>query len=117
MINGFIAQIRQELPLFRGHIDKGIDAITRTVPIYIEIHRGTDNPHVIEVKDSIVSMRDAMKGMIAGMEEFHDSFGSFSRLSTDLVRSTREARNIIQEIITVARGGIESLEQALQIVS
>ncbi len=116
-INGFVAQVKQELSLFREHIDRGVDAFTRTVPIHIEMHKRKNSPEVMGLKDSIIGMRDAMTGMIKSMEELYDSFDSFSRLSTNLIRSTRNARNIIREIITVAEGAINSLEQALEIIS
>ena len=62
-------------------------------------------------------MRDAMSGMIEGVENFRNTFVTFPRVSTSMTRAAREAQSVLQELIIIARGGASSLEQALEIIS
>lgn len=113
-MNGFVAQMKQELPLFRQHLDRGIEVFTKAVPIYIEIHEDEDRE---ELKMNINTMLEAMVGMVGSMEELHGAVHGLPRLSTALVQSRREMEKVLQEVIGITRGGITSLEQVLSIIS
>lgn len=115
-MDGFVAEIRNEVPKFRQHLDKSIDVLAKCIPIYIEIGFGENDEKMLELKGNINDMKDAMGGMVDGTEALRASFSGFPRLSTVIVRSSREADKILQEVIDIARGGIASLGQVLSLL-
>ena len=112
-MNGFVTQMRQNIPLFRRHLDKSIDVFTKVVPIYLELNEDEDKQGL---KGTINSMLGAMEGMLQSMEGFRDAVARLPRLTTTLVRSRRETQKILQEVIDIARGGRTSLEGVLSML-
>ena len=110
-MNGFVGRMKPELPLFRQHLDRGINVFTRAVPIYTEI-----NPESTELKGNIGTMLNSMDGAIVSMEGFHKAIHRLPRLTTSLVRSRRETEKVLQDVIDIMRGGKASLEGILSML-
>ena len=110
-MDGFVARMKDELPLFRQHIDGGIGTLTRAVPIYLEI-----NEDRTELKELIGTMLNAMDGMVVSMEGFRGSVQGLPRLSTALVRAKRETVKVLQEVIDITQGGRASLDEVLSLI-
>ena len=107
----FVALMEPELPLFRQHLDKGIDALAEAIPIYLEI-----NEDRTELKENLVSMSEGMGGTLAAMMDFHASVHGLPRISTSLIRSRKETEKILQEVIDIMRDGKASLEGVLSLL-
>ena len=107
----FVDRMKPELPLFRQHLDQGIDAFTKAVPIYIEM-----GEEKTELKGAISAMLESMEGAIVSMEGFHGAIHGLPRLTTSLVRSRGETEKVLQEVIEIMRGGKTSLEGVLSML-
>ena len=107
----FVDRMKPELPLFRQHLDQGIDAFTKAVPIYIEM--GEEKP---ELKGAISAMLESMDGAIVSMEGFHGAIHGLPRLTTSLVRSRGGTEKVLQEVIDIMRGGKTSLGGVLSML-
>ena len=107
----FVALMEPELPLFRQHLDKGIDALAKAIPIYLEM-----NEDRTELKETIGSMWEGMDGMLVSMGGLHDSVHGLPRVETSLIRSRRATEKILQEVIDITRDGKASLEGVLSLL-
>ena len=112
-MNAFVKRMKQDIPLFRRHLDKSISVFTKAVPIYLELNEGEDKEGL---KDIIGSSLEAMKGMLVSMESFRDAVDGLPRLTTSLNRSRRETKKVLQEVVDITRGGIASLEVVLSML-
>lgn len=110
-MNQFVARMNQDLPLFRQHLDRGVDAFTRAVPIYLEINEDRS-----ELKEVITSMIDAMEEMVTSMEGFRGSVHGLPRLTAALTRSKRQTEQVLQEVIDITMSGRASLNQVLSVI-
>ena len=110
-MDGFVGRMKPELPLFRQHLDRGVNVFTKAVPIYIEI-----NEERTELKGDIGTMLKSMDGAIVSMEGFHEAIHGLPRLMTSLNRSRRETEKVLQEVIDIMRGGKSSLESVLSML-
>ena len=110
-MNLFVGQMKPELPLFRQHLDRGIDVFTKAVPIYMEL-----NEDRTKLTGSIVTMREGMDSAIVSMRGFHEAIQRLPRLTTAFVRSRRETEKVLQETIDIMYGGKASLEGILSLL-
>ena len=106
----FTKRMRQEIPLFRRHLDKSISVFASAVPIYLELHEGEDKEGLGDV---IASNLNAMEGMLESMEGFRDTVDGLPRMATSLNRAKRETKRTLQEVVDVTKGGIASLVAVL----
>ena len=106
-MGSFAKRMKQDIPLFRRHLDKSINVFTKAVPIYLDINEGEDSDGL---KDTIDSNLDVMKGMRESMERFRDAVDRLPKITTSLNRSKRETKNVLQEVVDITRGGMASLE-------
>ena len=113
-MDAFTASMRQDIPLFRRHLDKSISVFTKAVPIYLEINKDEDKQGL---KDTVGSNLDAMNGMLESMVGFRDAVAGLPRMTTSLNRSRRETEKVLQEVIDITRGGITSLKGVLSLLS
>lgn len=111
-MNKFAERMKPELPLFRQHFDRALEAFAKAVPIYLEINEDRE-----QLKGTISTMLGAMDGMLASMERFRDTVHGLPKMSTALVRSKRETEKVLQEVIDITRGGKISLEGVLSLLS
>ena len=114
-MNKFVARLKPELPLFRQHLDRGLGAFAKAVPIYLELNEDRNEDRE-ELKRNIRTMLEAMDGMLTSMESFRDAVHRLPRVSSALVRSRRETEKVLQEVIDIARSGKASLEGALSLL-
>ena len=92
----FVGRMNRQLPLYRQHLDKGLNAFVNAVPIYLEIYNKED---VSELKENIVPTLNSMNGLVTSMESFHKSVFELPKITTDLVRSKRATEKVLQEVI------------------
>ena len=109
----FAKRMKQDIPLFRRHLDKSISVFTKSVPIYLELNEGEDKEGL---KNTIQSSLDAMAGMLEAMENFRDGVDGLPRMATSLNRSRRETKRVLQEVVDITRGGIASQEVVLSML-
>ncbi len=107
----FVGRMKPELPLFRQHLDRGIDVFTRAVPIHMEL-----NEDRTELTGSIVTMLEGIDSAIVSMRGFHEAIQRLPRLTTAFVRSRRETEKVLQETIDIMGGGKGSLEGILSLL-
>lgn len=112
-MNRFVTRMKDDLPLYRQHLDKGLGTLLKAIPIYLEIY---DQEKSKELKENISRMLRATDGTLQSMENFHGSVRQFPRMTTPLVRSKRETEKVLQEVIDISRGGKSSLETALALI-
>ena len=113
-MNKFVARMKDELPLYRQHLDKGLSRLMKAIPIYLEIY---DDEGTTELKENIKRMLDATDGTLGSMEGFHGTVRQLPRMTKHLVRSKRETEKVLQEVIDISRDGKASLEAALALLS
>lgn len=109
----FVRRMKQDIPLFRRHLDKSISAFTKAVPIYLELNDGEDKEGL---KDTIGSSLNAMTEMLKAMEKFRDTVDALPRIATSLNRSRRETKGVLQEVVEIARGGMASQKVVLSML-
>ena len=114
-LDQFVAVTRKDLPLYREHLDRGIGAITRMVPIGLEI--SVDKEDKDEYRKDLSRLTEAMGGMLESMEGLQYSLRALPRLSSDLLRSRRSAERVLQEIIDITNGARISLGSVLKLLS
>ena len=107
-IDNFTANMKPELPEFRQHLDRTVDIFIRAVPIYLELDHDDR-----EVLDVIIDMLDSMDNMIVGVEGFYTSIRDLPRLSRSLVRSKRDAQQVVRQVVDIAKSGRTALESVL----
>ncbi len=111
----FAARLKSELPLYRQHLDRGLDAFAKAVPIYLELNEDRNEDRE-ELKGNIGILLEAMDGMLAGMEDSRDAVRGLPKMSAALVRSRRETGKVLQEVIDITHSGKASLEGALSLL-
>ena len=107
----FIDRMKPELPLFRQHLDRGVDAFTRAVPLYVELDQEST-----EWKVTIGGMLEAMEYAITNTEAMHKAVHGLPPLTAALVRSKKETSRLLREVIDIMRGGKASLEGVLSLL-
>ncbi len=104
----FVGRTKPELALLRQHLDRGMEAFSSAIPIYLEL-----NSDHGELKSSGDAMLEAMDKALEGIGGFHESIQALPRMTTSLARSKRETEKVLQELLEVLRGGRSSLSAAL----
>ncbi len=112
-MNDFVKRMRVELPLYRQHLDQGLSTLLKAVPMYLEIY---DEDTTQELKGIVTRLLGSIDGMLESMEGFHDSISDLPRMTAVMVRSQREAKKVVQEVIDISRGGKASLNAAMELL-
>ena len=110
-LDQFVAEFKIELPLYRKHLDTGIGALMRAVPIYLELPNGKERKD--ELKDVLAQLRNSMAGMLDSMEGFRDSTRYLPRMTSDFVRARKSTSRVLQESIDITKGARASLESVV----
>lgn len=109
----FVTRMKQDIPLFRRHLDKSVDLFTKAVPIHLELDEDEGKEGV---KDTTCSLLRAMQDVLNSMEGFRDSVAKIPRMTNTLNHSKRETEKVLQEVIDITRSGYTSLEGVLSIL-
>lgn len=107
----FVKRMKPELPLFRQHLEKGVYAFTKAVPMYAELEEDRS-----ELKGSVRGALEAMDYAIANTQGMHDAVRGLPPMTAALVRSRRETARLLQELIDIMRNGKESLDGVLSLL-
>ena len=110
-LDQFVRRTKHTLPLYRKHLDGGLNAFLRAVPLHIEM--GVD---ITKQKEEVANTLQAMNEMLSSIESLHDSMRSVPRITTSFAQSRREALRVLKEIISITNDGKASLEEALSVI-
>ena len=112
-MNDFVKRMRVELPLFRQHLDQGLSTFLKAVPMYLEIY---DEDGTQELEGIVTTLFGSIDGMLESMEGFHASVSDLPRMTTAMVRSQRETKKVLQEVIDISLSGKASLSAAMELL-
>ena len=104
----FVSAMQKELPLYRQHLDRGISAYARSVPLSIEF--GADESEMSKLAQRLI---DSMDSMLESIEGFKNSVRELPPLSSPFIRSKRATERALQQVIDIAQGGREMLDGVL----
>lgn len=112
-MDAFVARMKQDVPLYRRHLDRSVDVLTKAVPVYLELSPGVDEQGL---KNVINTVSNGMEDMQESMESFRDAVAGLPRLTSAVGRSRRETEKILQEVIEITWVGRVSLREILSIL-
>ena len=110
-LDQFVGRTKPNLSLYRKHLDGGLNAFLRALPLHIEM--GVD---ITKQKEEVANILQAMDGMLSSIESLHESMRSVPRITTSFAQSRREALRVLKEIISITNDGRASLEDALSVI-
>ena len=108
----FVRRMKEDIPLFKYHLNKSLSTTVKAVPIYREF-----DVDMTELKLSVATLMEVKISMLESMEGFHHAVIGLPKLSTELGRSKKEMGRTLQEIIDITKGGITSLEEIKSLIS
>ena len=110
-LDQFVGRTKPNLSLYRKHLDGGLNAFLKALPLHIEM--GVD---ITKQKEEVANILQAMDGMLSSIESLHESMRSVPRITTSFAQSRREVLRVLKEIISITNDGKASLEDALSVI-
>lgn len=108
-LDRYVSKMQRELPLYRQHLDRGMHAYARTVPLSLRIDADSD-----ELEASALGLIQSMGSLMTSIGDFKSAFRDLPPLSTALNRSKRATEGILQEVIDITRDGKATLHGVLR---
>ncbi len=107
----FVNRMKNELPLYRQHLDRGMSTFVRLVPVSMQFEFDRD-----ELVRTGSEMLQQMDSMLKTIGEFHDSVKGIPPLTSSIARSKRATESVLKRVIDISQGGRAALAEALSIL-
>ena len=110
-MNNFVLRMEAELPSYKQHLNEGLGAFTKAIPIYLEINEDRS-----ELKNDLTKLLDSMDSMLENMKCLHNSVHGLPRVTSAFAKSRRETERALQDVIDVTNGARTSLVAGLSLL-
>ena len=107
-MNKFVSRMEDGLPSYKHHLNNGLGAFTKAIPIYLEINQ--DRP---ELKTNLTALLESMDDMLDGLTNLRDSVRRLPRATSAFAKSRHETERVLQEAVDATDSGKASLSAAL----
>ena len=98
----YVSRMDAEVPLFSGHLERGISAFTSAVPILMEFPQKDgdgDGDDRTQIWETVRSARESMSESLDTMEQFRSEVSSLPSLTTAMNRSRRATAKMLQRLV------------------
>lgn len=101
----YTARVDGLLPLFTDHLEGGISAFTKAIPILAGFSGGNDGEEnrKRQLKDTVKTLRESMTDAADNLEEYKSTVSSLPSITTVMNRSRRATASVIQRLIDAIR--------------
>ena len=99
----YVARIDTELPLFSSHLEAGVSAFTKAIPILAGFSQADSEENRKRIRDAVKELRDILLGTEDGISEFKSAVSSTPSMTTAMNRAKRATAKVIQRQIDAMR--------------
>ena len=107
----FVSALHQQLPRYKQHLDRGINAFVKSVPLHLQFE--ADRGQMLEAAEVMI---ESMSSLIATMEGFRDSVHRLPPLASSIIRSKRSTASALQQVIEITSNGRASVHSVLTLL-
>ena len=101
-LHRYVEQTESILPRFTSHLDRGIAAFARIVPIQAQISKGTDTDRK-DLKEAVTSVRGSLQTAAGSLEKFRTTVDGTPAMTRAMKRAQRAASQILKRQIDAMR--------------
>ena len=101
-LHTYVEQTESILPRFTSHLDRGVAAFARIVPIQAQISKGTDTDRK-DLKDAVTSVRGSLQTAAGSLEKFRATVDGTPAMTRAMKRAQRAASQILKRQIDAMR--------------
>ena len=111
LMNEYVDAIQKELPLYKQHLYRGIDAISKAVPLAPQLGAERD-----ELAKHAQILLTVTKSFLQTMEYFKSTVSELPPVPPPLAQTKRATEVALQEIIDAAHGGTKLLSDVMPLL-
>lgn len=114
-MDAFVETSTQVLPIFRDHLNEGLNASRDLMIILSNDNVGSTEDRAV-FTDSLESMREAMRSSLDGFMNLSNAISNLPRATSDFNRSKRRTKAIVDGICNLIESAIAQLGDVLDVV-
>ena len=106
----YVEKAEKILPRFSAHLDRGVTAFSRAIPMFGQVSNRTTAAEREELKAAVSGLRESLGGAADSLEGFKTSVAETPPLTRAMTRSRRATAAVLQSQIDAMRRAQKDLE-------
>lgn len=97
--------------------EEAFDALSKALAISVDFKETDQEDHLVDLEESVESMRDAAEGTIDSLSNFKEIVSKLPRLAINLNKSKRRVVKVLNAVLEETKTTVHSVNNVLSIIS
>ena len=99
----YVTRMEAELPLFTNHLEAGVSAFTKAIPILVRFSQADSEDNRKRIRDAVTELREIMLGSENSLDLLKSAVSSTPSMTTVMNRARRATAKVIQRQMDAMR--------------